>query len=161
VRSWDTLRLWGWAAVVCFTAGSGSFLKVEVSQAVVLCSLAHIYPRFRDACCLHHQADDGCSKYLWNNFYKTTLQCRRQNLKSYSTISLHGHIKITHTPIQDMLYSLSPGIKRLLLEAHNVSMPTICLHEWNFTYHIAIQSRHWSWHHVMWRHQWVEKWSIW
>jgi hypothetical protein len=40
-------------------------MKMTVFWDAAPCILVKIYRRFRDACCLHHQGDEG-SKHLWN-----------------------------------------------------------------------------------------------
>jgi hypothetical protein len=69
------------------------------------------------------------------NFYQTTqhynteyshLHTRcHENLKFYRNISLHNHIKVTQSPIQQVLDSLFPRIKWLLREAHNASPTSV------------------------------------
>jgi hypothetical protein len=41
-----------------------SIVKMAVFWVVAPCSLVEVYQRFRSICCLHHQGDDGGSKYL-------------------------------------------------------------------------------------------------
>jgi hypothetical protein len=41
-------------------------MKMTVSCDVAPWSLVEVYQRFRDACCLHHQGEDGGIKHLWN-----------------------------------------------------------------------------------------------
>jgi hypothetical protein len=64
--------------------------KMAVFWFVAPCSLVEVYQRFRGPCCLHHQPDDGGSKYLWNVGKLlvdcTALQPRRQPSSNLSHI---------------------------------------------------------------------------
>jgi hypothetical protein len=55
---------------VRFKVLTAARVKITVFWDVAPCSLAEVYQRFGDACCLYHQGahrpDDGGSKHLWN-----------------------------------------------------------------------------------------------
>jgi hypothetical protein len=45
-------------------------MKITDFWDVAPCSLVEVYRRFRGACCLHHQGDDGCIKPLYHNDFE-------------------------------------------------------------------------------------------
>jgi hypothetical protein len=97
--------------LVGFQVLMAASMNMAVFWVVAPCSLVDVYRRFRGASCLHHQGDDGSSKYLWNvgkllSDY-TALQPRIQSssypfIRPSTYISIYPHACMhtyTHTHI--------------------------------------------------------------